>query len=64
MGWEEVADKVRALILEKKPKQLDVTVYKGEVYIYIEGALECKLPLEAGSKPGESNKKKSKNKSK
>jgi len=53
MVWEKVAEKVKRLIIERKPSSLTLSVYQGEVYVYVDGMLEFREQIEKqeGEKP-------------
>ncbi|HEX69106.1 MAG TPA: hypothetical protein ENG10_02280 [Candidatus Bathyarchaeota archaeon] len=45
MNWNEIAEKVKNIILEKQPKNLVMTVYENEILIYTDEGLVDKISI-------------------
>ena len=50
MNWEKIGEKVKEIIIEKKPTNLTVTLYKNEVYIYTDEGLVEKIAFQEEKK--------------
>jgi len=53
MNWVELAEKIKSLIIEKKPKNLSMTIYDKHVMVYTDDGLEFKMPVEPEEEQGE-----------